>query len=66
MKELKILSIVLALVFFAGCSSKGGNEEKMNTSHNAEMTTAEKGKPIHLTYETFKEKVWDFEKNPKE
>ncbi|MDZ7740638.1 MAG: thioredoxin domain-containing protein [Bacteroidota bacterium] len=66
MKELKILLIAFGLVVFAGCSSMGGNDEKTKTADNTAMTASEEGKPIYLTYETFKEKVWDFEKNPQE
>ncbi len=66
MKELKILLIALGIVVFAGCSSMGGNDEKTKTVDNTAMTASEEGKPIYLTYETFKEKVWDFEKNPQE
>ena len=66
MKELKILLIAFGLVVFAGCSSMGGNDEKTKSTNSTAMTASEEGKPVYLTYETFKEKVWDFEKNPQE
>lgn len=66
MKELKIMVLVLGILAFTGCSSKGGNDENLNNKAKAELAEETKAKPEHLTYETFKEKVWNFEENPQE
>ena len=62
---------LLALVGFYGCTSVSGNQEgdktlSENTSPAAAMPSDEDVKPEYLTYDTFIEKVWDFEKNPQE
>lgn len=58
----KSFTLLAAFVLvFAGCSSTTGKQ----TVENEKITIEnEKGKPIHLTYDTFIEKVWNFEQNP--
>jgi len=59
---------ILAITFsIISCGNIQGNQadddqstEKVNDSITSEI------KPEYLTYETFKEKVWNFEKNPEE
>lgn len=67
------LSLILALVFsFAllSCTNTKGNQETnivtIQDRENDDDNISDKNvtKPEYLTYETFKEKVWDFEKNP--
>ena len=65
-REFKALFLALGILVFTGCTSKGGNDENINSSKTAESTETAKAKPVHLTYETFKEKVWNFEENPQE
>lgn len=63
--------VLLASVFMltTACSSTTGKQtndsETLNmekSGGNSDDNTA--GKPIYLTYETFVEKVWNFEENP--
>ncbi len=49
------------LLIFAGCSSTTGKQSVENEKITVEN---EAGKPIHLTYDMFLEKVWNFEQNP--
>lgn len=49
------------LLLFAGCSSTTGKQSVENEKITVENET---GKPIHLTYDMFLEKVWNFEQNP--
>lgn len=58
----KTLLIILAVVgITTACSSTTGkqNPEKANVS-----AVSESGKPIHITYDEFLEKVWNFEESP--
>lgn len=71
MKKLRVI-IVLAISFsLVSCGNIQGNQAADNpTIENegdiAETDTSVDVAPEYLTYETFKEKVWDFEKNPHE
>jgi thioredoxin len=64
--------IVLAVFAFAGCSSTSGNKEgdqpatsKVSSQDGGSAkAAAADGKLEHLTSQTFKQKVMDFEKNP--
>lgn len=65
------LSLIFALVFtFAllSCTNTEGSQENNNVvvqeNENQKNSDEEVTKPEYLTYETFKEKVWDFEENP--
>ncbi len=69
------LSLVFALVFsftIFSCTDTNGNQENNNIAVQDEKTEGQnksddkKVKPEYLTYETFIEKVWDFESNPEE
>jgi thioredoxin len=64
MKEFRVILIALGIMIFAGCTSKGGGEGNINSAHTSANEKEVPGTPIYLNYETFKEKVWDFEKNP--
>lgn len=59
----KISSFLLVVLFIAvtayGCNSLSGNPEA-----SAADADKSKSKVEYLTFETFKQKVWDFEANP--
>jgi thioredoxin len=67
-----ILVFVFAISIFS-CSNTQGHQENNSTakiqktgdSGGNEQVNSE-AKPEYLTYETFKEKVWDFETSPEE
>ena len=68
---MKKLSVIFTMVFtlgFLSCSNIQGsqNNEVPPTAQENKEVAEDEIKPEHLTYETFKEKVWDFEKNPQE
>ncbi len=50
-------------MFLSACTSISGNQAEAGTLKKAD---AEPGKVEYLTYETFIQKVWDFESNPDE
>merc|ERR1711879_466298 len=63
--------VLLASVFMlsTSCSSTTGKQTNDSEALNMEKSGATSeddmaGKPIYLTYETFVEKVWNFEENP--
>jgi len=72
MNNLKIIIFSLLLVISFGCNNLKGNQETMHISvegadgHKAVQATESEAEPEYLTYETFLEKVWNFEKNPQE
>lgn len=57
----RLLTISLLLVILL---SACGSSENTNTKYSS--STDETSLIEHLTYNSFKEKVWDFEKNPNE
>jgi thioredoxin 1 len=61
MKKISVLILTVVLVSFAaiGCNSLSGNADNAVSSNEKSNSKVE-----YLTYETFKEKVWDFESNP--
>ncbi|MCD4773637.1 MAG: thiol reductase thioredoxin [Bacteroidales bacterium] len=66
MKKIGLIGLVLTFIIL-GCNQTNGN--KTENIGKPEKKTEEKKseiKPEYLTFETFKEKVWDFEKHPKE
>lgn len=69
MKKLSVI-IILAISFgIVGCGNMQGNQQsdKSTIENDGEITgTQDEENPEYLTYETFKEKVWDFEKNSSE
>ncbi len=71
---MKTRYILLAALFggamaLAGCGNQAAVEAE-NGSIPAEAGSAEMSssdiKPVYLTAQTFKEKIWDYEKNPQE
>lgn len=66
MRKIGLISLVLAFIIL-GCNQTNGNKveniSKPEKKPEAKNTTV---KPEYLTYETFIEKVWDFEKYPQE
>lgn len=60
--------VLLASVFVlsTACTSTTGKQTNDSDSLDLKGTSESisEGKPIFLTYETFKEKVWNFEQNP--
>lgn len=73
MKRLSIVLLIgLAFTFTAtACSNANSeNNEGITTTGNSEMNNSgsenETAKPEYLTKETFKQKIWDYEKNPQE
>lgn len=66
MKELRIMIIALGILMFTGCTTQGNGGEKQNAKLTSGDVESTEGKPEYLTYETFKEKVWNFEDNPQE
>jgi thioredoxin 1 len=57
------LAIVFMGLLMVGCNSISGKQADSGNKNNNET---ESGKVEYLTYETFIEKVWDFEANPQE
>lgn len=67
MKNVKIIGLTLAAFILISCNNTSGNKpENIKNTDNEKVSESKKIKPEHLTYETFKEKVWNFEKNPQE
>lgn len=67
MKNVKIIGLTLVAFILISCNNTSGNKpENIINTDNGKVSESKKIKPEHLTYETFKEKVWNFEKNPKE
>jgi thioredoxin 1 len=73
MKRMKKIGYLAVLVVFmlTGCSSKPGNDGGQgqatgdsNTTSTVSDGASSTGKPEHLTKETFREKIMDYEKNP--
>lgn len=71
MKNTSII-LMLTAAMFISCSGKSGaktgNEQTSSTSTKTEdvKKTATTGKTVHLTTAEFKEKVMNYEKNPKQ
>lgn len=71
MKKISLMVSLVALIGFFGCSSAVGNQEGDQTlvENNDTRTEASddlQTEPEYLTYDTFIEKVWNFEDNPQE
>ena len=73
MKRLSIVLLMgLAFTFTSTACSNANSENNEGASNtaNTEMNTSgsdsETAKPEYLTKETFKQKVWNYEKNPQE
>ncbi len=71
MKRLSFLFAIMLTVTLISCSNVIGSTEG-DEINNTENTNGDEGnsqdelKPEYLTYDTFLEKVWDFEENPQE
>ncbi len=67
---MKRLSVIFILAVFLGIASCGHTQEKRASNkqsiENISNEAVTEVEPEYLTYDTFKEKVWDFEKNPEE
>lgn len=72
MKKLGLIFFSVLLLTSYGCNNLEGNQgqnnievtdEKNSSNNESSKSLAE---PEYLTYETFIEKVWDFESNPQE
>jgi thioredoxin len=70
MKNLSLIAILIFSFTVFGCSNVVGSQEGNKDKINAETTAAGTGTPEgqseieYLTYDTFLEKVWNFEENP--
>lgn len=69
--KMKKLFVIIGAAFVVGllsCSNISGGQENSNLSlnNNSSDETVSNAEVEHLTLDTFKEKVWDFEKNPGE
>ncbi len=67
MKKLSVIFILAISFSIVSCGNIQGNQadDKPKIENDGSEESSEV-KPEYLTYETFKEKVWDFEKNPEE
>lgn len=71
MKRLSFLFALLFSITLISCSNVVGNNEgdEINTTENTANNddhSQNELKPEYLTYDTFLEKVWNFEENPQE
>lgn len=72
MKNLGLIFFSVLLLSSFGCNNLKGNQEEnkievVNTENDSEkQTSGTTVEPEYLTYDTFIEKVWDFESNPQE
>jgi len=69
MKNLSLIFVLAISFSLMGCENIQGNQagNQPVIENNIDGTeTPEDAAPEYLTYDSFKEKVWDFEKNPQE
>ena len=70
MRKLSVLFVFAIAISALSCTNMKGNQENKLKSDVSESISSpaddDKIAPEYLTYETFREKVWDFEKNPQE
>ncbi|RLD87287.1 MAG: thioredoxin [Bacteroidetes bacterium] len=70
MKKLSFILLTIILITSYSCNNiKGSQEEtsiQLTEGDDATEQTTDQAEPEYLTYETFLEKVWDFESNPQE
>ncbi|NOY50737.1 MAG: thioredoxin [Chlorobi bacterium] len=72
MSRLNVILGILATVVFFSCSTTVGNQEHKTakdvdgTGISKKESETKTTKPEYLSFETFKEKVWDFEESPEE
>lgn len=60
MNKTLFLTLLLTIIMTTSCGNASTNSETTNTEVSNKIV------PEHLTLETFKEKIWDFEANPDE
>ena len=66
MRRLNLITLMLVGILSFGCASANSKETKDVSQTEAKTNKDGKILPEHLTYESFKEKVWDFEASPTE
>ncbi len=71
MRNLSFLIAILVALPLLSCTNMKGNQENqeitlVNGNNSVNNGDNNEIKPEYLTYDTFREKVWDFEKNPQE
>jgi len=66
MKLHQVSVIMMVSLLFFGCTNIKGNQESQQIGIETKEKAAADIKPEHLTYETFLQKVWNFEKHPQE
>jgi len=69
MKRLSLIFVLAISFSLMSCENIQGNQaanQPVIENNNDGTETPEDVTPEYLTYESFKEKVWDFEKNPQE
>ncbi len=66
MKLLQASVLMAISLLFFGCTNIHGNQESKQNGIETKSENVTTVKPEHLTYETFIQKVWNFEKHPRE
>jgi len=66
MKLLQSTVLLFISLLFLGCTNMQGNQESKQIGIETKKEATTDVKPEHLTYETFLQKVWNFEKHPRE
>jgi thioredoxin len=69
MKKLSLTFILALSLAFFSCSNIKGNQESKSISDKETVensNTQNQDEPEYLTYDSFLEKVWNFEENPQE
>ncbi len=66
MKRAYLFTLIFSIIIVSSCGNAANNNSANSNSTASTKADQNKIKPEHLTLETFKEKVWDFETNPDE
>lgn len=66
MKNLRTALFLMAAIVAVSCSNSTETKAQAKQTPATEKSVSEEGKTIHLTKETFIEKVMDYETNPEE
>lgn len=71
MNKLSVIVVLVMSLSFMSCGNIQGNQsgDKPAIENEGDISgeqTSEEIHPEYLTYDTFKEKIWDFEKNPQD
>jgi len=64
MKKLSIIGIIAFSLSFISCGNIQGNQPDEKPAITENNNDTNEAQVEYLTYESFKEKVWDFEANP--